>query len=56
MHRLTVTYRCGSLENSKIRKVVCEILEGREQAFLDRERRCRLQRTVETECEFLAGP
>ena len=39
----TVTYRCGSLENSKIRKVVCEILEGGEKAFLDRERRTRNQ-------------
>ena len=45
----TVTYRCGSLENSKIRKVVCEILEGGEQAFLDRERRYRLQRSLETD-------
>ncbi|MDB5340953.1 MAG: hypothetical protein JWN70_6572 [Planctomycetaceae bacterium] len=43
----TVTYRCGSLENSKIRKTVCEILEGGEQAFRDRERRYRLQRTFE---------
>jgi len=32
----SVQYRCGSIENSKIRKVVCEILEGGEQAFLDR--------------------
>jgi ABC-type Mn2+/Zn2+ transport system ATPase subunit len=40
----TVTYCCGSLENLKIRKLVCEILEGGEQAFLDRERRYRLQR------------
>lgn len=45
----TVTYRCGSLENPKIRKVVCEILEGGEQAFLDRERRYRLQRTLESD-------
>lgn len=45
----TVTYRCGSLENSKIRKVVCEILEGGEQAFLDRERRYRLQRSLESD-------
>lgn len=45
----TVTYRCGSLENSKIRKVVCEILEGGEQAFLDRERRYRLQRNFESD-------
>jgi hypothetical protein len=40
----TVTYRCGSIENARIRKIVCEILEGGEQAFLDRERRYRLQR------------
>lgn len=45
----TVTYRCGSLENSRIRKVVCEILEGGEQAFLDRERRYRLQRSLESD-------
>lgn len=45
----TVTYRCGSIENSKIRKVVCEILEGGEQAFLDRERRYRLQRNHQSD-------
>jgi energy-coupling factor transporter ATP-binding protein EcfA2 len=45
----TVTYRCGSLENSKIRSLVCEILEGGEQAFLDRERRYRLQRLATPE-------
>jgi predicted ATPase len=45
----TVTYRCGSIENSKIRKIVCEILEGGEQAFLDRERRYRLQRSLESD-------
>ena len=45
----TVTYRCGSIENSRIRKVVCEILEGGEQAFLDRERRYRLQRNHQSD-------
>ncbi len=45
----SVNYRCGSIENPKIRKVVCEILEGGEQAFLDRERRYRLQRTFDSE-------
>lgn len=38
----TVTYRSGSLENPTIRKAVCDILEGGERAFLDRERRYRL--------------
>jgi ABC-type lipoprotein export system ATPase subunit len=40
----TVTYRGGSIENPTIRTAVCEILEGGEQAFRDRERRYRLQR------------
>lgn len=44
-----VTYRCGSIENPRIRNVVCEILEGGEQAFLDRERRYRLQRNHESD-------
>ena len=43
----TVTYRCGSLEQQKIRTTVCEILEGGEKAFRDRERRYRLQREKE---------
>ncbi len=43
----TVTYRCGSLEDEKIRTTVCEILEGGEQAFRDREKRYRLQREKE---------
>jgi hypothetical protein len=37
-----VSYRCGSLENPEIRRAVCNILEGGERAFLDRERRYRL--------------
>jgi ABC-type molybdenum transport system ATPase subunit/photorepair protein PhrA len=46
---LTVVYRSGSIENPEIRKTVCEILEGGEQAFLDRERRYRLQRRSESD-------
>ena len=38
----TVTYRCGSIENPNIRTAICEILEGGERAFRDRERRYRL--------------
>lgn len=38
----TVNYCCGPLENQEIRKAVCDILEGGERAFLDRERRYRL--------------
>ncbi len=38
----TVSYYSGSLENPEIRKAVCDILEGGERAFLDRERRYRL--------------
>ena len=37
------SYDCGSLENSEIRKSVCQILEGGERAFLERERRYRLR-------------
>jgi hypothetical protein len=40
----TVTYESGSLENPEIRKAVCQILEGGERAFMDRERRYRLNR------------
>lgn len=40
----TIDYDSGSLENPRIRKAVCQILEGGERAFLDRERRYRLQR------------
>ncbi len=38
----SLSYKCGSLENPEIRKAVCDILEGGERAFLDRERRYRL--------------
>jgi hypothetical protein len=37
-----ISYDSGSLENPKIRKSVCDILEGGERAFLERERRYRL--------------
>jgi ABC-type lipoprotein export system ATPase subunit len=39
----TISYESGSLENSAIRSRVCEILEGGERAFLERERRYRLR-------------
>jgi DNA repair exonuclease SbcCD ATPase subunit len=39
----TIAYRTGSLENRKIRLEVCEILEGGERAFLERERRYRFR-------------
>ncbi len=39
----SISYQTGSLENSVIRKRVCEILEGGERAFLERERRYRLR-------------
>lgn len=38
-----ITYDAGSLENPTIRHAVCDILEGGERAFLERERRYRLQ-------------
>ena len=44
-----VTYRCGSIENSVIRGSVCDILEGGEEAFRDRERRYRIQRDAVTQ-------
>lgn len=37
-----VSYRSGSLENPDIRRAVCDILEGGERAFRDRERRYRM--------------
>jgi energy-coupling factor transporter ATP-binding protein EcfA2 len=39
----TISYQSGSLENPNIRSAVCEILEGGERAFLERERRYRLR-------------
>ena len=38
-----ITYKMGSLENPEIRAKVCDILEGGERAFLERERRYRLR-------------
>ncbi len=38
-----ISYESGSLENPEIRLSVCEILEGGHRAFLERERRYRLQ-------------
>ena len=38
----SISYRSGSLENPNIRRSVCDILEGGERAFLERERRYRL--------------
>jgi energy-coupling factor transporter ATP-binding protein EcfA2 len=37
-----ITYESGSLENSSIRKDVCDILEGGERAFKERARRLRV--------------
>jgi hypothetical protein len=39
----TLSYESGSFENAAIRSRVCQILEGGERAFLDRERRYRLR-------------
>lgn len=39
----TITYDMGSLENPAIRHAVCDILEGGKRAFLERERRYRIQ-------------
>ncbi|MGX9857625.1 TrlF family AAA-like ATPase (plasmid) [Limimaricola variabilis] len=38
-----ITYRGGGLENADIRKAVCDILEGGEQAFRERARRVRVK-------------
>ena len=40
----TIRYESGCLENKAIRTAVCDILEGGERAFIDREKRYRLQR------------
>ena len=39
----TIRYTSGSIENPEIRESVCRLLEGGRRAFLDRERRYRLQ-------------
>jgi hypothetical protein len=38
-----IDYQAGSLENTEIRGLVCQILEGGDRAFLERERRYRLR-------------
>jgi energy-coupling factor transporter ATP-binding protein EcfA2 len=38
-----IDYATGSLENPDIRAAVCDILEGGERAFLERERRYRFE-------------
>lgn len=38
-----ITYRAGGLENTSIRKAVCDILEGGETAFRERARRLRVR-------------
>lgn len=38
-----ITYRSGGLESAEIRKAVCEILEGGEDAFQERARRLRVR-------------
>lgn len=38
-----ISYRSGGLENSEIRKAVCDILEGGESAFQERARRLRVR-------------
>jgi energy-coupling factor transporter ATP-binding protein EcfA2 len=38
-----ITYTAGGLENATIRRLVCEILEGGEQAFVERARRLRVR-------------
>ena len=37
-----ITYKSGGLDEAEIRKVVCDILEGGEEAFRDRARRLRI--------------
>jgi len=39
----SITYRSGGLENAEIRKAVCNILEGGEEAFRERARRLRVR-------------
>ena len=38
----SITYRSGGLDEEEIRKIVCDILEGGEEAFRDRARRLRI--------------
>ena len=37
-----ITYTPGSIENPKIRKSICRLLEGGRRAFLEREKRYRI--------------
>ena len=37
-----ITYKSGGLDEAEIRKVVCDILEGGEEAFRNRARRLRI--------------
>lgn len=39
----SITYKAGGLENADIRKMVCDILEGGEEAFQERARRLRVR-------------
>jgi len=38
-----ISYRSGGLESAEIRKAVCDILEGGEDAFRERARRLRVR-------------
>ena len=38
-----ISYETGSLENADIRRLACQILEGGERAFLERQKRYRLR-------------
>ena len=38
-----ITYKAGGLDNGEIRKIVCDILEGGEEAFKERARRLRVR-------------
>ena len=39
----SISYKAGALENRDIRQAVCNILEGGDRAFLERERRYRFR-------------
>ena len=46
----TITYTSGSIENPKIRKSICLLLEGGRRAFLEREKRYRIDSTSNPDC------
>jgi hypothetical protein len=48
-HLPEITYRSGGLENPTIRREVCNILEGGEQAFIERAKRLRVDLPQEVE-------